>query len=736
MKKEKILELLSKMTIEEKIGQLVQTRGELFLDGERIITGPQDNLSYTDEQLFQIGSILNMAGSQNIKKIQDIYLSKNRLGIPLLFTGDVINGYKTIFPIPLLQGCSWDLQLVYNCAYISSKEAGYAGIQANFSPMVDLVRDSRWGRVLESTGGEDVLLSSIYAKKIIDAYHSNNMAACAKHYIAYGAVEGGKDYNFVDMSKRELLEYYIPPFKACIESDIDMIMPAFSTFDDIPCTVNSWLLKTILREHFNFNGIIISDYSAILETIAHGYCSDKSNATLKAIKATVDIDMMTDCYLSNIKNLLNFNQITIEELDDSVLRILNLKNKLGLFENPYGNANSEKEKTFILSKENLELARKYSSESFVLLENKNNILPLNKDTKIALIGPYADNKGISGAWSIYNQKNEDTTTIKQGILTLLNTNEILYSRGCPVLEKEEIDNILAMEGQPPIPNEEKTTLEEIEQAVAIANKADIIILAIGEHYKQSGEGASRSNIEIPKIQQDLLNELSKLEKPIIAIIFSGRPLVLKSISKKVSAMLWVGFPGSEGGHSICDVLYGKVNPCGKLNMSFPQASGQCPIYYNHYSTGRPAIIPNYRFTSRYQDIPDAPLYPFGYGLSYSKFEYSNLTLNKTILTSKSEDFIKVSITVKNKSDIPGYEIIQLYIQDLFGDVIRLIKELKDFKKVFFESNEEKILSFDINLDMLKFLDKDLNYIAEPGKFKIYIGSNSEETLETTFTLCN
>ncbi len=736
MKQEKILKLLSQMTLDEKIGQLVQTKGELFLDGERIITGPQDNLSYTEEQLFQVGSILNMAGSESICKIQDMYLSKNRLKIPLLFTGDVINGYKTIFPIPLLQGCSWDLNLVYNCAFISSKEAGYAGIQASFSPMVDLVRDSRWGRVLESTGGEDVLLSSLYAKKIIEAYHSNNMASCAKHYIAYGAVEGGKDYNFVDMSTRELLEYYLPPFKACIETDVDMIMPAFSTFNNIPCTVNSWLLKNILRNYFNFNGVIISDYSAILETIAHGYSTNKKNATLKAMKATVDIDMMTDCYLSNLKDLINSNEISIEELDSSVLRILNLKNKLGLFENPYGNADSEKEKTFILSKENLELARKYSSESFVLLENKNNILPLKKETKIALIGPYADNKGISGSWSFYNEKNEDTTTIKKGILEYLNLNNILYSRGCPVLEEEDINNILAMEGKSPIHHEKKSITEEINEAVTIANEADVIILAIGEHYKQSGEGASRSNIEIPQIQQKLLNELYKLGKPIIAIVFSGRPLVLKQIAEKVSAMLWVGFPGSEGGHSICDVLYGQANPSGRLNMTFPQSSGQCPIYYNHYSTGRPAILPNYRFTSRYQDIPVSPFYPFGYGLSYSKFEYSNIFLDKSIITSKCGDYIKASITIKNISNVPGYEIVQLYIQDLFGNVIRPVKELKDFKKVFFDANEQKIITFNINVDMLKFLDHNMNFIAEPGEFKLYIGKNCVDNLEISFTYNN
>jgi len=423
----------------------------------------------------------------------------------------------------------------------------------------------------------------------------------------------------------------------------------------------------------------------------------------------------------------------MDTLDNSVLRVLNLKNKLGLFENPYGNTNPEKEKTFILSKENLELARKYSSESFVLLENKNDILPLSKETKIALIGPYADNKGISGAWSIYNEKNEDTITIKQGILEHLNKQNIPYSRGCPVLEEDDIDTILAMEGKDPIPHNEKSISEEIKEAVSIAKEADIIILAIGEHYKQSGEGASRSSIEIPRIQQDLLNALYLLEKPIIAIVFSGRPLVLKPIAEKVSAMLWVGFPGTEGGHSICDILYGKTNPCGKLNMSFPQATGQCPIYYNHYSSGRPAIIPNYRFTSRYQDIPDEPFYPFGYGLSYSKFEYSNLALDKTVITSKENDYINASITVKNTTPIPGYEIIQLYIQDLFGSVIRPVKELKDFKKVFFEAYEEKTISFKINLEMLKFLDYDLNLIAEPGEFKVYIGKSSSENLESTFS---
>ena len=732
MKQEKILELLSNMTLDEKIGQLVQTRGELFLDGEKIITGPQDNLVYTEEQLYQVGSILNMSGSENIQKIQDLYLSKNRLKIPLLFTGDVINGYQTIFPIPLLQGCSWNLDLIYNCAFISSKEAGYAGIQANFSPMVDLVRDSRWGRVLESTGGEDPLLGSVYAKKIIEAYHANNMAACAKHYIAYGAVEGGKEYNFVDMSKRELLSYYFPPFKACLDANVDMIMPAFSTFDHIPCTVNSWLLKTLLREKFNFNGVIISDYSAILETIAHGYSSNKKDAALKAMKATVDIDMMSDCYLSNLKELVESNEIAQKELDDSVLRILNLKNKLGLFENPYGNADTEKEKTFILSKENLKVAKKCCTESFVLLENKNNILPLNKKTKISLIGPYADNVGIYGAWSIYHKEDDQTKTILQSISEYLSTTNILYSRGCPILETDEINNILSMEGEPPVPNEEKTIEQQIQEAVVIAKQSDVIILAIGEHYKQSGEGASRSNIEIPKIQQDLLDSLYALNKPIVAIILSGRPLALKSVAEKVSAMLWVGFPGSEGSSAICDILYGKANPSGRLNMTFPQVTGQSPIYYNHYSSGRPAIIPNYRFTSRYQDIEEKPLYPFGYGLSYSNFEYSNLTLNKTIITSTEKDFIEISVTVKNNSSFSGYEVIQLYIQDLFGSVVRPVKELKDFKKVFFNEHEEKVISFEITLDMLKFYNDNMNFVVEPGEFKVYVGKNSVENLESSF----
>lgn len=357
---------------------------------------------------------------------------------------------------------------------------------------------------------------------------------------------------------------------------------------------------------------------------------------------------------------------------------------------------------------------------------------MKKETKIALIGPYADNKGISGAWSIYNEKNEDTITIKQGILEFLNVTDIPYSRGCPVLQEAEIDRILEMDGKPPIPPEKKSIFQEIKEAVEVAKDADIIILAIGEHYKQSGEGASRSNIEIPKIQQDLLDAIYTLNKPIISIIFSGRPLVLKSIAEKVSAMLWVGFPGTEGGHSICDVLYGKVNPSGRLNMTFPQATGQCPIYYNHYSSGRPATIPDYRFTSRYQDIPEEPFYPFGYGLSYSKFEYSNLNLNKTIITSQVNDCIHASITVKNISSIPGYEIIQLYIQDLFGDVIRPVKELKDFKKVFFEAYEEKTISFTITLDMLKFLNHDLNFIAEAGEFKVYIGKNSIENIEKIF----
>lgn len=738
MKQEKLIDLLNHMTLEEKVGQLVQVAGEVFLmDNIDVTTGPLKNLELSNEKLYNVGSILNIVGSKKIKKIQDEYLSKNRLKIPLLFMADIINGYKTILPIPIAQGCSWDLDVIYNCTKLSIKEAEAAGTNVNFSPMVDLVRDSRWGRVMESIGGEDPYLGELYAKTTVEAYQGNNIAkpgnaaACIKHFAAYGAVEAGRDYNTVDMSEREFRQYYLPAYKSAIDNGVEMIMTSFNIVNGIPASVNKWLLKDLLRKELGFKGIVISDYSAIEETIAHGVSKDKKDAAYKAIMSGVDIDMMSNVYSNNLKELVEEGKVPKEILDESVLRVLELKNKLGLFENPYGNIDEEREKKIVLSKENLENARKLTAETLVLLKNENKILPLNKSSKIALIGPYADNIAILGSWSMFSDKSK-IRTLKEAFESKIGSKNVLYAKGSEILEEKEINKILASDGGNiiHIENEKEKEKEYIKEAVKVAKKSDVIVLAIGEHYRQSGEACSRANIEISQIQQNLLNELAKLNKKIVTIIFNGRPLVLNNISEKVDGLLEVWFPGTEGADAISDVIFGDINPSGKLTMSFPQATGQCPIYYNHYNTGRPHIN-NCRYVSRYQDIPTESYYPFGYGLSYSKFEYSNLKISSNKINKNSK--ITVSIKVKNNSNIAGKEVIQLYIQDLVGSVVRPIKELKSFKKEFFKPYEEKEITFDITAEMLKFWNEKLDYKAENGEFKVFVGTNSIDTIEETFT---
>ncbi len=737
MKKEKLLELLEKMTLDEKIGQLVQVTGEVFLmDNVDTKTGPLKNLELSNEMLYNVGSILNIVGCEKIRKVQEEYLSKNRLKIPLLFMADVINGYRTVFPIPIAQGCSWDTDVIRKCTRISIKEAGIAGANVNFSPMVDLVRDARWGRVMEAIGGEDPYLGEIYAKTMVEAYQGQdisklgNAVACIKHFAGYGAVESGRDYNTVDMSQREFRQYYLPAYKEGISNGAQMVMTSFNTINGIPATVNKWLLRDLLRKELGFEGIIISDYSAIEETINHGVAKDKKEAAYKAIMAGVDIDMMSNVYANNLKELVEQNKVPIKLVDEAVFRVLSLKNKLGLFENPYKNIDEQREKKILKCKEHLKQARKLTSNTFVLLKNDNQILPLKQNSKIALIGPYADNIAILGSWSMFSDKAK-IPTLKEIFEDKIGKENLLYAKGSNILEEKEISHILEEDGLPPIytKNEKEVEAKLLEQAIKVAKKADIIVLAIGEHYRQTGEACSRANIEISKIQQNLLKELNKLNKKIVAILFNGRPVILNNIEKNVDALLEVWFPGTEGANAITDVIFGEVNPSGRLTMSFPQAVGQCPIYYNHYNTGRPHIN-NTRYVSRYQDIPTKSYYPFGYGLSYSNFEYSNLKISNKKMTKNNK--ITVKIKVKNNSAIPGKEVIQLYIQDLVGSVVRPIKELKAFKKLYFRAFEEKEITFEITKNMLKFWNENLEYDAEDGEFKVFVGPNSENTKEEIF----
>lgn len=604
--------------------------------------------------------------------------------------------------------------------------------------MVDLVRDSRWGRVMESIGGEDPYLGQVFARAMIKAQKdiktekTKEMISCVKHFAAYGAVEAGRDYNTVDMSQREFRQYYLPAYKEAIDSGAEMIMTSFNIVNGIPATVNKWLLKDLLRNELGFKGIVISDYSAIEETIKHGVSEDKKDAAYKAITAGVDIDMMSNVYAGNLKQLVEEKLISEELIDDAVLRVLRLKNSLGLFEDPYKNIDNREEKVFLSNKENLELARKLTTKTIVLLKNENNILPLNHKQKIALIGPYADNIAILGSWSMFSDKSK-ITTLKEAFEAKIGKENVIYTKGSEILEEREINQILQSDGGTMIhtENEEEKLTQYLKEAKEAAKQADVIVLAIGEHYRQSGEACSRANIDISNIQKRLVNELAKLNKKIVAIMFNGRPIVLRDISEKVNGLLEAWFPGTEGANAIADIIFGYANPSAKLTMSFPQATGQCPIYYNHYNTGRPHES-NVRYVSRYQDIPTESYYPFGYGLSYSKFIYSCLNLSNKVLTKDSK--IKVSVKIKNDSNRIGEEIVQLYIQDLVAKVVRPVKELKAFQKVIILPKQEKKVTFEISEDMLKFWDENLRYDSENGDFKVYIGTNSEDTLFDTFSL--
>lgn len=727
MKKKELISLFNQMTLEEKIWQMNQ-----IIIEDDILTGPNERK--ITSSIYNVGSILNLSGKNNIKEIQCRYLQNSRLKIPLLFMNDIINGYKTIFPCPLAQGCSWNTKKIKKAAEISKNESICSGINVMFSPMVDLSRDSRWGRCMESIGGEDPYLASVYAKNIIEETQKDKkIASCVKHFAAYGASEAGRDYNTVDISKRELIQYYMQGYKTAIDSGAKMIMTSFNIINGIPSTVNRWLLNDLLRKEWGFKGVVISDYNAIYECINHGIAKDEKEATLKAINAGVDIDMMSNCYSNNLKELVEENKVSVKQIDDAVMRILNLKNELGLFEDPYGNYNEGLEEKYIFSNSNLRDAIKITEESCVLLKNNNQILPLNSKIKIALIGPYANTRKINSSWTIYGDE-KDNKTLKEIFEEKLGKDKFIYSKATEILKEEELKNLIQIQNEDvKIKNKEIYESENIIQSVEMAKSSDVIILAIGEHYLQSGEACSRSNLEIPEIQLQLLNELYKLNKPIVAVLFNGRPLQLNNIEDKVDAILEAWMPGTKGAEAIFNILYGKANPSGKLTMSFPQNAGQCPIYYNHYNTGRPNTK-EYRYESRYLDIPTESFYPFGYGLSYSKFIYSNLTLSSKIISKNSN--IEVTINVKNESNYAGKEVVQLYIQDLVASVVRPVKELKAFKKIYLKPHEEKKIKFEIKKDMLKFYNEDLDYIVEAGQFKVYIGTNSENTIEDTFEYVN
>lgn len=711
-------EILNSMTLDEKIGQLTQLATPFFegASDSGKITGPMQNIEIPESMIQKSGSVLGACGAAETNNIQKKYLSNNRLGIPLLFMADIVHGYKTIFPVPLGLACSWEPDLIKESASIAAKEAAASGVHVTFAPMVDLVRDPRWGRVMESTG-EDSYLNKTLAKAQVNGFQGEDLvnetekiAACVKHFAAYGAPEGGRDYNTVDISELELRENHLPAYRAAIEEGAHMVMTSFNTIFGVPATGNIKLLRDILRNEWEFKGVTISDWGAVNELLLHAVAENEAEAAQLALEAGTDIELMSSIYVQGLENLVHKNLISEGLIDEAVFRILQLKEKLNLFNNPY-RGNPETEEKTILCKEHRQAALKAASKSCVLLKNDQHTLPLNKQQDIALIGPFANNDDILGPWSWLGSF-EDTVNLYKGISSTINTDTNTLSITSTDIEK--IDN------------------KEVEQAVQNANKAEIIILALGEPSEWSGEAGSRTSIQLPPNQIKLLQELYKLNKPIVTILFNGRPLDLKEVIQYSDAVLEAWYPGTEGGNAIADILFGSQNPSGKLTMSFPYTVGQIPVYYNHYNTGRPQITNSKetRYLSQYLDAPNEPLFPFGFGLSYSNFSYYNMKLSAHVMHSHS--VIEAEITIENTSKYSGEEIVQLYIKDHVGKVVRPVQQLINFKKIFLEAHETTNVKFLISEEELRYHHSDFSYHSDYGSFSVMIGPHSRDVSTQTF----
>ena len=731
-----VSDLLAKMTLDEKIGQLnLPTSGD--------ITTGQVNSSNIAKKIEEgkVGGLFNIKSVQKIKEVQKIAVEKSRLKIPLLFGMDVIHGYETTFPIPLGLSCTWNMDLIKRSAQIAAQEASADGINWTFSPMVDISREPRWGRVSEGSG-EDPYLGSQIAKAMVHGYQgddlskNNTILSCVKHFALYGAPEAGREYNTVDMSQLKMYNDYFPPYKAAVDAGVGSVMASFNEINGIPATCNKWLMTDVLRNQWNFKGFVVTDYTAIPEMSEHGM-GDLQTVSALALKAGIDMDMVGDGFLLTLKKSYEEGKVSLNEIDNATRLILNAKYDLGLFQNPYKYCDLERAKTEIFTKSNRAEARKIATESMVLLKNKNQLLPLKKSGTIALIGPLADAKeNMAGTWSVAT-KQENSISLLAGIKEVVGTNaKILYAKGSnldydPVLEEKS-----TMFGKT-LHRDSRTKEELLNEALIIANQSDVIIAAMGEAAEMSGECSSRTNLEIPQAQKDLLQALLKTGKPIVLVLFNGRPLVLKQENEDVPAILDVWFAGSEAGLAIADVLFGNVNPSGKLTITFPRSVGQIPIYYNHKNTGRPLGNKDgifEKFKSNYIDERNEPLFPFGYGLSYTNFNYSNLKISATkILPSET---LKVTVDVTNTGNFDGKEVVQLYIRDLVGSITRPIKELKGFQKIAIKKGEKQTVTFQITVEDLKFYNSDLDFVAEPGQFEIFVGGNSNAELKILFELIN
>lgn len=704
--------LLSEMTLEEKVGQMTLFTSDLTTTGP---TMRDDYKKLINEG--KVGAIFNAYGADYTRQLQEMAVNNSRLGIPLLFGYDVIHGFRTIFPIPLGEAASWEPELARQSARVAAREATSTGLHWTFAPMVDVARDPRWGRIAEGAG-EDTYLGTKFAAARVNGFQGDSLndlqtlLACAKHFAAYGAAEGGRDYNTVNMSDRRLWEIYLPPFKAALDAGVGTFMTAFNEYNGVPATGNKYLFNTILRDNWGFDGFVVTDYTSIPEMIAHGYASNETQAAHQAIQANVDMDMQSGLYLGELPKLVKEGKVEESQLDQAVRRILEMKYRLGLFEDPYRYIDSEREKQELLSEQNRKVARKVSQESIVLLKNENSILPLSKGIQdLAVIGPLADNKReLLGSWSAAGHW-EDNVTVLQGIKEKIGDNtKIHFAQGL-----KEVTG---------------TSQDGFNEAVQAAERSDATIVVLGEEALMSGEAASRATLDLPGVQQQLLKEVHQTGTPVVFVLMSGRPLTITWADENVPAILETWFLGTETGHAIADVLFGDVNPSGKLPVTFPRTVGQVPYYYNHKNTGRPKS--DQKYTSKYIDVENTPLYPFGYGLSYTTFDYNDLKLSADTLAV--DDTLNVTVSLQNSGQKMGEEVVQLYIRDLNASITRPVKELRDFQKVQLKPDESREVTFSLTRNDFSFYNKKIERVVEPGKFSVMVGTNSEKVLQASFII--
>ena len=724
-----VAELMQRMTVEEKIGQLN------LLPGGDLTTGAVMNSPLAEKvQAGQLGAVLNVKGVEKIKNLQEIAVKKTRLGIPLIFGQDVIHGYETVFPLPLAQACSWDLPLIERAAEVSAAEATASGISWVYSPMVDVAADPRWGRVSEGAG-EDPYLASQVGVAMIRGYQGNyserNAMACVKHYALYGAVESGRDYNTVDMSHVRMYNQYFAPYKACAEAGAGSFMTSFNLVDGIPATANRWLVDDVLRREWGYDGFVVTDYGSINEMMAHGVGYPVAN-TASALKAGTDMDMCSEAFVNNLKACLDNGTVSIGDIDRACRRVLEAKYKLGLFADPYRFCDPKREKNDLYTDANRAVARDLAAETFVLLRNEGGVLPLKKQGTVALIGPLADTRNnLPGSWSTGDKPGKYSTLCEAMTRCLDGRATVLYAQGSNIYLDEKQQREIEF-GRP---IERGAQEQLVSEALDVAHKADVVVACLGEMAEMSGECASRSNLELPDAQMQLLKALVATGKPVVLLNFSGRATVMKWESEHVPAIMNVWFAGSETGDAICDVLFGDKVPTGKTVNSFPQSVGQLPLYYNHMSTGRPVADGAdrfYKYQSNYLDVRNDALYPFGYGLSYTTYEYGGVRLSSAQTTA--DGVVKATVTVRNTGKRDGDEIVQLYIHDISASIARPVKELKGFKRIHLKSGEQTDVTFDISREQLQFYNSELKPVVEPGCFDIMVGPNSRDVKSARLTV--